>query len=96
MTREEAIKIINEIYDGFEEQCANCKFFGNDNGESWEEGYTQCLRERICQNCKYYDDNYDNSGFCIHDWYHKFDYVKGDIIKVEKNFGCNRFERRRR
>ena len=79
----EAIQIINKIYDGFEEQCVNCKFFGNDNGESWEEGYSQCVKERICKNCFYYAE-----GVCCCD--------KSPLITeiVDENFGCNRFERR--
>ena len=50
-------KLINKIFDDFEKQCKNCKFYGNSNGESWEEGYKQCLRERICKNCKWHKYN---------------------------------------
>ena len=52
------------------------------------------FESRKCKNCEHYDMFNDDSGFCIHDWYHEFDYVKGDVIKVNKNFGCNGFERR--
>ena len=50
-------ELIDEIFDDFEKQCNSCKFNGNDNGESWEEGYKQCLRERICKNCKWHKYN---------------------------------------
>ena len=52
------------------------------------------FKSRVCKNCEHYDSINEEIGYCNHDWYHEFDYVKGEIIKVNKNFGCNRFERR--
>jgi len=84
-------RLIDEIYDDFEKQCANCKFFGNDNGESWEEGYKQCLKERVCENCIYANlefnwcDNEENK-------WKEGAYYK--TIKIKKDFGCNKFKRK--
>lgn len=39
------LKLVDKIYDEFEKTCENCKFFGSDNGESWQEGYNQAKRD---------------------------------------------------
>jgi len=75
--------LLKDIFDYFEKQCERCKFFGNDNGESWVEGYEQYLKERVCKNCFYYAE-----GVCCCD--------KSPLITeiVDENFGCINFKRK--
>jgi len=81
--------LLRDIYDEFEKQCESCKFFGSDNGESWEEGYSQCVKERVCKNCKY--GEYRPVGLiCTNEK----EVMTTYMCFVDEDFGCNRFERR--
>ena len=79
MTREEAIKLVYEKIEGIDDM-QNAKLIVKYIFNDFE-------YNRICKNCKWFEKNY-----CTHMKNTKMN--EDTMIMVDKNFGCNRFERR--
>jgi len=50
------------------------------------------VKSKICKNCLYYDRYNKDNGLCTHDWHQEYGFVKGEVMRVNKDFGCNQFE----
>ena len=83
----EVCEIVERIFDDFENERG-------DYHEGIEEGYKICVKERVCKNCKWFNEkryecknteNYQEVG--------NYDNVNFFLMQVDENFGCNRFER---
>ena len=90
MTKDEAKKEISNMFKNIDDVIGSTS--SKDFKELVDKIYDN-FENRICKNCKYFDEEY-NIGFCVSDWWKEKNFVDGDLLAVDKNFGCNKFEKK--